>query len=47
LRDVITGAASSHKDDTKVTAFLLKSGGAHDEFLSEIIDKNDTASRAS
>jgi hypothetical protein len=46
LRDVFTGAASSLKDGSKVTPVLLKSGGAHDEFLSEYIGKNDTAFRA-
>jgi ABC-type phosphate transport system substrate-binding protein len=47
LRDVFTGAASSLKDGSKVTPILLKQGGAHDEFLSEYIGKNDTAFRAS
>jgi ABC-type phosphate transport system substrate-binding protein len=47
LRDVFTGAASSLKDGSKVTPVLLKSGGVHDEFLSEFIGKNDTAFRAS
>jgi ABC-type phosphate transport system substrate-binding protein len=47
LRDVFSGAASSLKDGSKVTPVLLKSGGAHDEFLSEYIGKNDTAFRAS
>jgi ABC-type phosphate transport system substrate-binding protein len=47
LRDVFTGAASSLKDGSHVTPVLLKSGSAHDEFLSEYIGKNDTAFRAS
>ena len=47
LRDVFSGAASSLKDGSKVTPVLLKAGGAHDEFLSEYIGKNDTAFRAS
>ena len=47
LRDVFTGAASSLKDGSHVTPVLLKSGPAHDEFLSEYIGKNDTAFRAS
>jgi ABC-type phosphate transport system substrate-binding protein len=46
LRDVFTGAASSLKDGSKVTPVLLKQGGAHEEFLSEFIGKNDTAFRA-
>lgn len=47
LRDVFTGAASSFKDGSHVTPVLLKSGSAHDEFLSEYVGKNDTAFRAS
>jgi hypothetical protein len=47
LRDVFTGAASSLKDGSHVTPVLLKSGPAHDEFLSEYIGKGDTAFRAS
>ena len=47
LRDVFTGAASSLKDGSRVTPVLLKSGAAHDEFLSEYIGKNDTDFRAS
>ena len=47
LRDVFTGAATSLKDGSHVTPVLLKSGPAHDEFLSEYIGKNDTAFRAS
>lgn len=47
LKDVFTGAASSLKDGSHVTPVLLKSGAAHDEFLSEYIGKNDTAFRAS
>ena len=46
LRDVFTGAATSLKDGSHVTPVLLKSGPAHDEFLSEYIGKNDTAFRA-
>ena len=45
--NVFNGAASSLKDGSKVTPVLLKSGGAHDEFLSEFIGKNDTTFRAS
>lgn len=47
LKDVFTGAASSLKDGSHVIPVLLKSGAAHDEFLSEYIGKNDTAFRAS
>jgi hypothetical protein len=47
LKDVFTGAASSLKDGSHVTPVLLKSGGAHDEFLAEYIGKSDTAFRAS
>lgn len=47
LRDVFTGASSSFKDGSHVTPVLLKQGGAHEEFLSEYIGKNDTAFRAS
>ena len=47
LRDVFTGAASSFKDGSHVTPVLLKSGAAHEEFLSSYIGKNDTAFRAS
>ena len=47
LRDVFSGAATSLKDGSHVTPVLLKSGPAHDEFLSEYIGKNDTAFRAS
>jgi ABC-type phosphate transport system substrate-binding protein len=47
LRDVFTGNASSLKDGSHVTPVLLKSGSAHDEFLSTYIGKNDTAFRAS
>ena len=47
LKDVFTGASSSLKDGSKVTPVLLKSGGVHDEFLTEYIGKNDTAFRAS
>jgi hypothetical protein len=47
LRDVFTGAASSLKDGSNVTPVLLKSGGAHDEFLSAYVGKNDAAFRAS
>jgi ABC-type phosphate transport system substrate-binding protein len=47
LRDVFTGAASSFKDGSHVTPVLLKSGAAHEEFLSTYVGKNDTAFRAS
>jgi len=47
LRDVFTGAASSLKDGSHVTPILLKQGGAHEEFLSAYVGKNDTAFRAS
>lgn len=47
LRDVFTGASSSLKDGSHVTPVLLKQGGAHDEFLSTYIGKNDTTFRAS
>jgi ABC-type phosphate transport system substrate-binding protein len=47
LRDVFTGAATSLKDGSHVVPVLLKQGGAHDEFLSAYIGKNDTAFRAS
>jgi hypothetical protein len=47
LKDVFTGAASSLKDGSHVTPVLLKSGAAHDDFLSSYIGKNDTAFRAS
>jgi len=47
LKDVFTGAASSFKDGSHVTPVLLKSGAAHEEFLSAYIGKNDTAFRAS
>jgi hypothetical protein len=47
LRDVFSGAASSLKDGSHVTPVLLKTGGAHEEFLSEYVGKNDTAFRAS
>jgi ABC-type phosphate transport system substrate-binding protein len=47
LRDVFSGAASSLKDGSHVTPVLLKAGGAHEEFLSEYVGKNDTAFRAS
>jgi len=47
LRDVFTGTASSLKDGSHVTPVLLKSGAAHDDFLSEYVGKNDTAFRAS
>ncbi|HEY1901907.1 MAG TPA: hypothetical protein VGG56_05730 [Terracidiphilus sp.] len=47
LRDVFTGAASNLKDGSHVTPVLLKSGGTHDEFLTEYVGKNDTAFRAS
>jgi ABC-type phosphate transport system substrate-binding protein len=46
LREVFTGAASSLKDGSHVTPVLLKSGAAHDEFLTGYIGKNDTAFRA-
>jgi ABC-type phosphate transport system substrate-binding protein len=46
LRDVFTGASSSFKDGSHVTPVLLKSGAAHEEFLSSYIGKNDTAFRA-
>jgi ABC-type phosphate transport system substrate-binding protein len=46
LREVFNGAASSLKDGSRVTPVLLKSGAAHDEFLTEYIGKNDTAFRA-
>jgi ABC-type phosphate transport system substrate-binding protein len=46
LRDVFTGAASSLKDGSHVTPVLLKSGAAHDEFLSAYVGKNDSAFRA-
>ena len=47
LRDVFSGAATSFKDGSHVTPVLLKEGGAHEEFLSSYIGKNDTAFRAS
>jgi hypothetical protein len=47
LRDVFTGAASSFKDGSHATPVLLKSGAAHEEFLSTYVGKNDTAFRAS
>jgi ABC-type phosphate transport system substrate-binding protein len=47
LRDVFTGASSSLKDGSHVIPVLLKQGGAHDEFLTAYIGKNDTAFRAS
>jgi ABC-type phosphate transport system substrate-binding protein len=47
LRDVFTGASSSLKDGSHVTPVLLKQGGAHEEFLSTYVSKNDTAFRAS
>jgi len=46
LRDVFTGAASSLKDGSHVTPVLLKSGAAHEEFLSAYVGKNDSAFRA-
>jgi ABC-type phosphate transport system substrate-binding protein len=46
LRDVFTGAASTLKDGSHVTPVLLKAGGAHDEFLSAYVGKNDSAFRA-
>jgi len=47
LRDVFTGASTSFKDGSHVTPVLLKSGAAHEEFLSTYVGKNDTAFRAS
>jgi len=46
LKDVFTGAASSLKDGSHVTPVLLKSGAAHEAFLTEYVGKNDTAFRA-
>jgi ABC-type phosphate transport system substrate-binding protein len=46
LKDVFTGGATSLKDGSQVTPVLLKSGSAHDEFLSAYVGKNDTAFRA-
>ena len=46
LRDVFTGAASSLKGGSHVTPVLLKSGAAHEEFLSAYVGKNDSAFRA-
>jgi len=46
LRDVFTGAASGLKDGSHVTPVLLKSGAAHEEFLSAYVGKNDSAFRA-
>jgi ABC-type phosphate transport system substrate-binding protein len=45
LKDVFTGGATS-LGGSQVTPVLLKSGAAHDEFLSAYIGKNDTAFRA-
>lgn len=47
LKDVFTGASSSFKDGSHVTPVLLKSGAAHEDFLSSYVGKNDTAFRAS
>lgn len=47
LKDVFTGASSSFKDGSHVTPVLLKSGVAHEDFLSSYVGKNDTAFRAS
>jgi ABC-type phosphate transport system substrate-binding protein len=47
LKDVFTGASTSLKDGSHVTPVLLKEGASHEEFLSGVIGKNDTAFRAS
>jgi len=46
LKDVFVGASSSLKDGSHVTPVLLKSGAAHEAFLTEYVGKNDTAFRA-
>jgi ABC-type phosphate transport system substrate-binding protein len=46
LKDVFTGGATTLKGGSQVTPVLLKSGSAHDEFLSAYIGKNDTTFRA-
>jgi hypothetical protein len=45
LKDVFTGASTSLGGGT-VVPILLKTGAAHDEFLSAYVGKNDTAFRA-
>jgi ABC-type phosphate transport system substrate-binding protein len=45
LKDVFTGASTSLGGGT-VVPILLKTGAAHDEFLSAYLGKNDTAFRA-
>jgi hypothetical protein len=42
LRDVFTGASSSF-DGAHVVPVLLKSGAAHEAFLSEYVGKSDSA----
>ena len=47
LRDVFTGASSTLKGGANVAPVLLKQGNTHEEFLSHIVGKSDTAFRAS
>jgi len=46
LRDVFTGASSTLRDGTHVTAVLLKSGPVNDSFLSLYVGRSDSAFRA-
>ncbi len=46
LRDVFSGNSSTLKGGSTVSPILLKQGTTHEEFLSRIIGKSDTAFRA-
>lgn len=46
LRDVFSGTSSTLKGGSTVAPILLKQGTVHEEFLSHIIGKSDTAFRA-
>jgi ABC-type phosphate transport system substrate-binding protein len=43
LRDVFSGASASLADGSHVVPVLLKSGAAHEAFLSEYVGKTDAA----
>jgi ABC-type phosphate transport system substrate-binding protein len=43
LRDVFTGASTSLSDGSHVVPVLLKSGPAHEAFLSAYVGKSDSA----
>ena len=46
LRDVFSGNSSTLKGGSTVAPILLRQGTVHEEFLSHIIGKSDTAFRA-